>query len=216
MTSDMARFWDAEAARFDEEPDHGLLDADVRAAWASLLRDYVPARSTILDLGCGTGSLAVLLAEQGHVLTGVDLSLRMIEAAQDKAARHETDVTFVVGDASEPPVSGPFDVVLARHVVWALPDQSTALDRWTTLLASGGRLVLIEGLWDTGAGMSAAALQALVQPKFCRVDVRPLPGKALWGREITDERYVLSAHVSVPLGDPEPAGRGRDRRRPRP
>lgn len=128
-------------------------------------------------------------------MTGVDLSPRMIEAAKDKAARHETDVTFVVGDVSEPPVSGPFDVVLARHVVWVLPDPSTALDRWAALLAGGGRLVLIEGLWGTGAGLSAAALQALVQPKFHRVEVRHLPGKALWGREITDERYVLSAHV---------------------
>lgn len=76
MGVDVARFWDAEAARFDEAPDHGLLDADVRAAWSDLLRDYVPARSRVLDLGCGTGSLAVLLAEQGHVLTGVDLSPR--------------------------------------------------------------------------------------------------------------------------------------------
>lgn len=194
MGVDVARFWDAEAARFDEEPDHGLLDADVRAAWSDLLRDCVPARSRILDLGCGTGSLAVLLAEQGHVLTGVDLSPRMIEAAKDKAARHETDVKFVVGDAAEPPVRGPFDVVLARHVVWALPDPSTALDRWAALLAGGGRLVLIEGLWGTGAGLSAAALRALVEPKFHRVEVRRLPGQALWGREITDERYILSAH----------------------
>lgn len=195
MGVDVARFWDAEAARFDEEPDHGLLDADVRAAWSDLLRDYVPACSRILDLGCGTGSLAVLLAEQGHVLTGVDLSPRMIEAAKDKAARHETDVTFVVGDAAEPPASGPFDVVLARHVVWALPDPSTALDRWAALLAGDGRLVLIEGLWGAGAGLSAATLQALVQPTFHRVEVRHLPETAPWGRGITDERYVLSAHV---------------------
>lgn len=118
----------------------------------------------------------------------------MIDAAKDKAARHETDVTFVVGDAAEPPVSGPFDVVLVRHVVWALPDPSTALDRWAGLLADGGRLVLVEGLWGTGAGLSAAALQALVEPKFHRVEVRRLRGQALWGREITDERYILSAH----------------------
>jgi len=136
MNIDMAGTWDAEAARFDEEPDHGLLDPAVRAAWADLLRECVPAWSTVLDLGCGTGSLAVLLAEQGHVVTGVDLSPRMLEAAQDKAVRHSTDVTFVLGDASEPPVAGPFDVVLARHVVWALPDRSGALDRWAALLAA--------------------------------------------------------------------------------
>lgn len=195
MDLDMARTWDAEAARFDEEPDHGLVDPAVRDAWEGLLREYVPARSSVLDLGCGTGSLAVLLAEQGHLVTGVDLSPRMLESAQDKAVRHGTDVTFILGDASEPPVAGPFDVVLARHVVWALPDPSGALDRWATLLAGHGRLVLIEGLWGNGAGISATALHALVQPKVGRLEVRQLPDQALWGRQISDERYVLTAHV---------------------
>jgi SAM-dependent methyltransferase len=187
--------WDAEAARFDEEPDHGLLDPSVRTAWAALLQQYVPGRSAVLDLGCGTGSLSVLLAEQGHVVTGVDLSPRMIEAAKDKAARHATDVTFVVGDAAAPPVAGPFDVVLARHVVWALPDPGEALDRWSSLLPEGGRLVLIEGLWGNRAGLSAAALQTLVEPRMSEVEVRLLPDQALWGRPINDERYILTARM---------------------
>lgn len=195
MEFTVAQTWDAEAARFDEEPDHGLLDPVVRGAWADLLGDLVPPGSTVLDLGCGTGSLAVLLSEVGHAVTGVDLSSRMIEAAEAKAARHGTDVTFLVGDASEPPVAGPFDVLLVRHVVWALPDPSGALDRWRTLLADHGRLVLIEGLWGTGAGLASAVLEALVHPTFRDVEVRQLPDTALWGRQIRDERYALTARV---------------------
>ena len=192
---DVTQIWDAEAARFDEEPDHGLRDPGVCAAWAALLREYIEAGSTVLDLGCGTGSLSVLLAERGQVVTGVDVSPRMIEAAHAKATRHDVDVTFILGDASEPPVDGPFDVVLARHVVWALPDPAAALRGWTGLLGAPGRLVLVEGLWGTGAGLSATALQALVEPLVRRLEVRHLPGKALWGREISDERYVLVGDV---------------------
>jgi SAM-dependent methyltransferase len=186
--------WDAEASRFDEEADHGLLDPAVRSAWADLLQQYVPRGSTILDLGCGTGSLSVLLAELGHSVTGVDLSPRMVEVARAKAARHGVDVPFMVGDAAVPPVTSRYDVVLARHVVWALPDPSAALGRWRSLLRDGGRFVLIEGLWGTGAGLSAAALQALVEPTLKQIEVRDLPDPALWGRAIDDERYILAAH----------------------
>ena len=186
--------WDAEAERFDEELDHGLLNASVRDAWAALMLKEVPPGSTVLDLGCGTGSLSVLLAEQGHEVTGVDVSPRMLEQALVKAENHKVNVPFLLGDAADPPVEPAFDVVLARHLVWALPEQSAALDRWLGLMPAQGRLVLIEGLWGTGAGMSADALSLIVKPKVTAMSVRLLSDPALWGRNITDERYVMTGN----------------------
>jgi 2-polyprenyl-3-methyl-5-hydroxy-6-metoxy-1,4-benzoquinol methylase len=94
---------DARAATFDDEPDHGLLDPTVRAAWRQVLLGVLPpSPASILDLGCGTGSLSVLLAETGHALTGTDLSPRMIGKVADKARRHAVQV----GDAASPQVGG--------------------------------------------------------------------------------------------------------------
>jgi len=79
--------WDAAAPTFDTTPDHGLTDPAVRAAWAGRLREWVPnSAAAVLDVGCGTGSLALLLAEQGHRVTGVDLSPVMVERARRKTA----------------------------------------------------------------------------------------------------------------------------------
>jgi SAM-dependent methyltransferase len=183
--------WDAAAATFDEEPDHGLRDPAVRAAWAGLLLPLMPtAPARVADLGCGTGSLSVLLAGDGHHVRGLDRSAAMLAVATRKAAG--LPVEFRQGDAADPPYPpGSCDVVLARHVLWALPDPDAALARWVALLAPGGRLVLVEGLWFTGAGLPADECAALVRRHRPDATVTPLTDPALWGTAVDDERYLL-------------------------
>lgn len=185
--------WGRAADSFDQEPDHGLLDPAVRGAWAERLKRWLPRQpSDVLDLGCGTGSLALLAVEQGHRVTGVDLSPEMVARARAKLAGTGADIRE--GSADRPPVGDRrFDVVLARHVVWLLPDPEAALRHWASLLRPGGRLVLVEGVWG-GTGLPAARLTAALRPLADRVDHERLSGdQALWGGPVDDERYVLVA-----------------------
>jgi SAM-dependent methyltransferase len=193
MTSrDDIALWDAEAEAFDEAADHGLRDPAVRAAWRSLLVSLVPAApARVADLGCGTGTLSLLLADEGHAVDGVDFSPAMVTRARAKAEGRR-DVRFVVGDAAAPALDrAAYDVVLCRHVLWALPDPAAALRRWVDLLAPGGRLVLVEGRWFNGAGLSASETVRLVEATGRPAELTLLPEPAYWGREITDERYVV-------------------------
>ncbi|GHG18543.1 MULTISPECIES: class I SAM-dependent methyltransferase [Amycolatopsis] len=185
----MTNIWDAEAATFDDQPDHGLRDPAVRAAWSDLLLPRMPpAPAAVVDLGCGTGSLSLLLAQAGHAVCGVDLSPRMLAVAAGKTA----EVDFRVGDAADPPCPPhSYDVVLARHVLWAMPDAAAALGAWVRLLKPGGRLVLVEGRWFTGAGITAAECERLVLARREEATVTRLDDPALWGGPIEDERYVL-------------------------
>ncbi|MEU6909964.1 class I SAM-dependent methyltransferase [Streptomyces coeruleorubidus] len=188
--------WDARAAGFDEEPDHGLRDPEVRRAWAARLRSWLPGRAgDVLDLGCGTGSLSLLASEQGHRVTGVDLSPAMVTLARQKLAGR--DAVFLIGDAAAPPVGEQrFDTVLVRHVLWALPDPGRALRHWAGLLRPGGRLVLVEGVWGTAGpvGIPAERLTGLLAPIAGQVRVEQLSGDPLlWGGEVTDERYAVVA-----------------------
>jgi SAM-dependent methyltransferase len=196
-TDESEEFWDAQSATFDDEPDHGLRDPDVRRAWSDLLRSVLPEPPVdIADLGCGTGSLSVLMAELGYGVTGIDLSARMIERAAAKARRAGISATFRRGDAADPRLEArSVDVVVVRHVTWALPDPGAAIRRWVDLLRPGGRLVLVEGLWSTGTGMSSDVLVDFVRPVVPDCRTRALTDAALWGRPIDDERYVLVART---------------------
>jgi len=199
VTVDPVALWDAEAPTFDEAPDHGLLDADVRGAWRDLLLGVLPASpADVVDLGCGTGTLAVLLAEHGYAVDALDFSPAMVRLASAKLAaappRVRDLVTVREGDVGDPGLApASVDVVLCRHVLWALPDPVQVVRRWVAALRPGGRLVLVEGDWSTGAGLTAARCAEIVGESCTRVEVRRLPDPRLWGREITDERYLVVA-----------------------
>ena len=149
-SSDSVELWNDEATTFDEAADHGLRDPEVRAAWRDLLLSVLPPQpARVADLGCGTGTLALLLAAEGYAVDGVDFSPEMIRRAVAKPAVGQ--VTFTQADADNPPLEpGAYDVVLCRHVLWVMPDPAATLHRWIGLLAPGGRLVLVEGSWTTG------------------------------------------------------------------
>ena len=202
-------FWTAQVPTYDEDVDHGLTDPAARAAWAEHLTHWLPEPpATVLDLGCGTGSLSLLATEAGHRVRGVDLSPAMVAAATRKCAGR--DAVFVVADAGAPPFFGPVDAVLARHLVWTLPDPGAALARWVGLLRPGGHLVLVEGRWWTAGdptpyargadampwagGVRAEDLVGALDPLVARLQVHCLSDQdVLWGRAVEDERYAVVA-----------------------
>jgi ubiquinone/menaquinone biosynthesis C-methylase UbiE len=205
-------FWDAQTPRYDEAADHGLGDPAAREAWRSRLRSWLPQPpSTVLDLGCGTGSLSLLAVEEGHRVHGIDLSPAMVEEARRKCAGR--DARFEVGDAAAPGVEdATADALLARHLLWTLPDPHAALATWVRLVRPGGRLVLIEGRWWPAGdvepyavgtetlpwqgGVRAEDLVAALDPMVERLEVVCLSADtALWGGPVDDERYAVLARV---------------------
>jgi ubiquinone/menaquinone biosynthesis C-methylase UbiE len=194
MTDNARALWDAEAEAFDDAADHGLRDPDVRRAWADLLLPLIKGRGLqVADLGCGTGTLSLLLAsEGGHFVSGVDFSSEMIRRAREKGDRTIPKPKFTVADAAEPPLpAGSFDVVLSRHVLWAMPNPAVALQNWIELLAPTGILILVEGRWHTGVGLTADECLKLVTHRRNDAQLRMLDDPSYWGGPTSDERYLI-------------------------
>ncbi len=153
ISAEIERFWDEDAAVYDNSPSHNPRRPQEQAAWSGALRSLLPdPPARVLDVGAGTGFLALLLAGQGYQVTAMDLSAGMLEVLRTKAQRLGFDVQAVQAEATRPP-GGPFDAVVERHLLWTLPDPGAALAAWRGA-APAGRLVLVEGSWGETGGIT--------------------------------------------------------------
>jgi ubiquinone/menaquinone biosynthesis C-methylase UbiE len=203
--------WGGRAATFDAAPNHGLHNGEQRRAWRALIERWAGSPPIdALDVGCGTGFLALQLAALGHRVAGLDGAEQMLALARSKAAEAALSLDLRLGDAEALPF-GPasFDLVIERHVLWTLPNPATALAEWARVLRPGGRLVLIEGVGGgtvnpdyeriRGAlplfgGRPAEVLAELAATAGLVGAVsQPLMDEVLWGRAVERERYALLA-----------------------
>ena len=123
-------------------------DAQVYAAFSDerarpfddlLARVGASAPRSVVDLGCGPGTLTAGLADRwpGAQVTGVDSSPAMIEAARPHAGPR---VSFVLGDLTAWQPEEPVDVLVSNAALQWVPDHRLLLPGLVAALADGGWL----------------------------------------------------------------------------
>lgn len=104
----------------------------------------------VLSVGCGTGTLELLLAKSfpKSTVVGLDLSKGMLEKAGIKASG-VSNISFIEGDAEQLPFeSASFDVVICSHSFHHYPNQEKTLSEMRRVLHSQGILFIVDGLKD--------------------------------------------------------------------
>lgn len=127
----------------------GTRPEEERPAWlAELARVLPPPPADVVDLGTGPGFMALLMAELGHRVRGIDSSENMLVRARTEADRLGLAVAFEQGSAHDPPgLPESCDVVISRNVFWLLAHPEQTLAASLRLLRPGGRLVIFDVLW---------------------------------------------------------------------
>jgi ubiquinone/menaquinone biosynthesis C-methylase UbiE len=155
---------------------------------------------TVLDVGCGTGTLALIakerVGETGRVC-GIDPGPRQIARARAKAARRSLPIDFEMGVIEQLPFPDQsFDVVLSTMMMHHLPDdlKHQGLTEIARVLKSGGRLVIVdfkraEPQQDQPVRLGAGSLglqdlpQLLSEAGFEHLESREIPFPRLMGLE---------------------------------
>jgi ubiquinone/menaquinone biosynthesis C-methylase UbiE len=133
------------------------------------------AARRVLDVGCGTGSTTLAAARgagAGGQCTGVDISEPMIAVARARAAREDTNASFIVADAQthafEP---ATFDLVISRFGVMFFEDPTQAFTNLRRAMRAGGQMRCIafrsaaENPFMTTAERAAAPLLPDLPPR---------------------------------------------------
>ena len=110
-----------------------------------LLGEELAGRGRCLEIGVGTGMIALPLAEAGLPMVGIDLSEPMLRKLIEKAGGRAS-FPVALGDATALPFAdGSFDTALARHVFHLMPAWERAIDELVRVVKPGGLILASQG-----------------------------------------------------------------------
>jgi carbamoyltransferase len=151
VTQDVKAFY--EETPFPNYDEHdsvrSLMEKSRRGIYAQMLNDSVPANSTVLEVGCGTGQLSNFLGIACRRVVGADLCVNSLKLGEAFRRRHQLSrVRFVQMNLFRPCFApGQFDVVLCNGVLHHTSDPRGGFEALVPLVRPGGHIII--GLYNT-------------------------------------------------------------------
>ena len=138
--ADSAGFWDERADKYSKKP---VKDTESYNKTLDCTRKHLSGSDEVLEVGCGTGSTALLLAPSVKQITASDNSSRMIEIAREKAVTQRVEnVRFERATLFDEDLEkGSFDVVMGFNFLHLLEEIPRAVHRVNELLKPGGLFI---------------------------------------------------------------------------
>lgn len=136
-----APFWDKIAEKYAAKP---VKNAAAFERKQAITREHLRPESKVVEIGCGTGSLALDLSPFAGHIHAVDISAEMLRIANEKKqARGVANVTFHQGTLDGPDTfqPGSFDLALAYSILHLVPDRLHVLRSLWGLLKPGGSFI---------------------------------------------------------------------------
>lgn len=144
------------------------------------------ASQSILDLGCGTGTLTDQLSSRAGSVVGVDASPEMI----DRAKQRFPHLAFMVGDALNLPFAHQFDIVFSNAVFHWIPDHDRLLKSIHRALKVHGRLICEFGARGNVATIEAAFSRACEEYGHAHAGMFTFPAADAFARLLENNNFT--------------------------
>lgn len=135
-----AKFWDKIAVRYSKQP---IADEAAYQKKLQVTREYFQPDMEVLEIGCGTGSTAILHAPHVKHIRAIDISAKMIAIAQDKSkAANIENITFEQSSIDDLDISNQsLDIVLGLSILHLLANKEATITQVFNMLKPGGVFV---------------------------------------------------------------------------
>lgn len=143
----------------------------------------ISSGAKLLDVGCGSGQIAISAAKKGIQVTGIDIASNLIQYARERAAKSRLNAQFEVGDAECLPYeNASFDIATSMFGAMFAPRPEVVSSEFARIIKPGGRLFM--------ANWTAASMPAQMFKAVAKIVPPPagIQSPVLWG----DEETVVS------------------------
>ncbi len=199
-----ARFWDKAARKYAKSK---IGNPEAYEYTLGRTQSYLSPTDEVLEIGCGTGSTALIHAAYVNHIVATDLSSEMLQIGREKAAAQNIqNVSFENLDIEqEPLMPGRFRVIMAHSLFHLVPNMEWFFGQVYDALPSGGMFISkTPCLGEPGMGLQGVAMRVFIPVMQCI-------GKAPYVRSfssqqlrdaIKDAGFELLEYGDHPVGPP--------------
>lgn len=169
------QYWEGEAEIYSIGIEEELKGFQ-RQAWKKIVLENAPQKEKleILDIGTGPGFFPIILGEEGHNVTGIDITENMISHAKKNIEKEGQRANLSIMDCHnlEFP-DNSFDLIVCRNLTWTIENPIKAYQEWYRVLKPSGKLLVFDANWylhlfDEDLKMQYEVKEAKLMEKYGR------------------------------------------------
>lgn len=135
--------------------DYGSVAEKIRSAGVQAVKaSSIADGDKVLDVACGTGNATIPAAKTGAVVTGLDLTPKLLEEAKAEASKAGVEIEWIEGDAEQLPFEDQsFDAVISVFGCMFAPDHKVTAREIARVIRQGGRMAICSWTPDGNIGL---------------------------------------------------------------